>query len=102
LTLNFYRWLGQGPEKKYGVDHMLYQVISRRNVTEKYPQYQWGRNSVDSVPLPVSDFQIGKYGIVDRWYTPDEMPVIPTGWVYELTSGEVLIEQRLYNRFISD
>ncbi len=53
---------------------------------------QWNGGERWAIPLPM--YRVDGY-IVDRWYTPREAPVIPTGWIYEFADGRVVSEAEL-------
>jgi hypothetical protein len=74
------------------------QSIEYRKASELYPDLQWNYRSDWSIPLPIAYLKVGSYGIVARWFVPDEVPVGKTGWLYELENGDVVIEASLDSR----
>ena len=62
---------------------------------KQFPDCEWNYRSDWSIPLPA--YKVGSYGIVARWFVPDEFPVGKTGWIYELKDGREIIEARLYD-----
>ncbi len=72
------------------------QSIGYRKISELYPDFEWNYKSDWAIPLPVSYFKVGSFGILARWFVPDEVPVGKTGWLYQLENKELIIESRLY------
>jgi hypothetical protein len=77
------------------------ESIGYRKISELHPDCEWNYRSDWAIPLPVSYFKVGNYEIVARWFVPDEVPVIPTGWLYQLKNKEIITEQKLYIRINS-
>jgi hypothetical protein len=72
------------------------ESIGYRKASEMYPDYEWNYYSDWAIPVPVSYFQVGKYGIIERWFVPSEVPVLTTGWLYRLKNNRVVTESELY------
>ncbi len=56
---------------------------------EDWSELFWNGGSDWAIPLP--EFP----EIKDRWFVANESPAIPTGWIYRLPNGEIVIEARL-------
>ena len=70
-------------------------IKNKRDIPD-WETLQW--NFGDNWAIPLPEFPVDGSYIVGRWYIPQEMPVIPTGWQYELARGEVVCQYLLYCR----
>lgn len=69
--------------------------MTLRNVPG-WQKLAWNSGDDWAIPLPV--YTVDRVVVQSRWYVPDELPVIPKGWVYKLVGGEVISEYRLWCR----
>lgn len=53
---------------------------------------EWNHGDDWAIPLPLYPH------LRERWFVPEEAPIIPTGWMYHLPSGEVLTEYGMWLR----
>lgn len=66
--------------------------MNKRDVTG-WEWLDW--NCGDDWAIPLPEFPVDGEIVVRRWYVPDETPIIPTGWIYELVGGEAIYEGNL-------
>lgn len=52
--------------------------MTKRNVPG-WQKLVWNSGDDWAIPLPL--YPVDKVLVQSRWYVPDELPVIPTGWV---------------------
>ena len=71
-------------------------MITNKRLIPGWEKLEWNTRHEWAIPLPA--FPVDGNYVVKRWYVPDETPVIPTGWIYELARGEVLCQSHLYGR----
>ena len=67
--------------------------LNTKNAIENYRSLEWDASPDWAIPLP--EYRLDGY-LVARNFMPDSAPVIPTGWLYTTTSGEIIAECRLY------
>ncbi len=60
-------------------------IKNKRHIPGWEKLESWNCGDDLAIPLPV--FPVDGSYIVERWYIPDEVPVIPTGWLYKLARG---------------
>ena len=65
------------------------------NPKYEFPDLEWNHCPDWAISLP--EFPVGDE-IVGRWFIPDESPVIPTGWIYQMRSGERVTQYQLWSR----
>ena len=66
-------------------------MLTSKYEIEDYSSLEW--NTSDwAIPLP--EYKVNGY-IISRHFIPDEAPVIPTGWIYELKDGRLISEAEL-------
>ena len=58
-----------------------------------YENLEWNCGHDWAIPLP--EFPVDGVLVQRRWFIPQETPVIPTGWIYQLARGEVVHEYEL-------
>lgn len=63
--------------------------MNKRDITG-YENLEW--NCGDNWAIPLPEFPVDEVLVFSRWFIPDETPVIPTGWIYQLARGEVVSE----------
>ena len=61
-----------------------------------YENLEW--NCGDDWAIPLPEFPVDGVFVQSRWFIPQETPVIPTGWIYQLAREEVICEFQLYCR----
>ena len=66
---------------------------------DNWEQFEWNTGDDWAIPLPA--FPVNEEIVRKRWFIPDEAPVIPTGWIYELFNGEIVSQYILWSRFNS-
>jgi hypothetical protein len=57
-----------------------------------YKSLQW--NTCDTWSIPLPEYSVNGY-VVDRYFVPDEAPVIPTGWIYKFSDGTIKSEDEI-------
>jgi hypothetical protein len=70
----------------------------RRHCLATFPELEWNDNLQWAIPLPA--YEVDGKVILARKFVPDEAPVLPTGWLYQLKrTGQWITEVSLFESF---
>ena len=70
-------------------------MITNKRLIPGWEELEWNTGDTWAIPLP--EFPVDYSYIESRWYVPDETPVIPTGWMYQLIYGEVVCQSQMFS-----